>query len=488
MWNLLARCRTDTIPSPITLANGFPKHIIQPPVGFRSLSMSDTPKSPIRRVAMLFSGGPAPAANAVISTSASAFIKHGIDVLGMKNGYSNLVKFGPDRPLQETRDYIRLDSNRLRRTRNTPGIMIGTARENPGKGVDRPEDLQDAKKCEKLKTVYNALCSMEIDALISIGGDDTLRTANKMKLFQDTLPAGSRMIPVVHVPKTIDNDYFGIDFTFGFFTAVETMAGEIRNLLTDAEAGRAYFIVESMGRGAGWLAYGAAIAGEASLVISIEDLTDEMLTTEEVINKVTNKPETRTIMKIDAIVDKIVAVMRYREEQEGKEFGVIVLAEGLAEYYPESLLEGVEIERDPFGHISSASVDLGKRMAKHVAKAFQDATGHKRKINGVQLGYETRCARPHAYDVILGSQLGVGAYRALVEKGLNGVMVSVEGQFDLKYVPFETLVDQKTLTTHVRFIRKESDFYKLARFLETNVVEQQYTGADRRRGDRRGGG
>ncbi len=80
---------------------------------------------------------------------------------------------------------------------------------------------------------------------------------------------------MVHVPKTIDNDYRGIDFTFGYFTAVETLAGEIRNLLADAEAGRMYFLVETMGRSAGWLAYGAAIAGEASLVISVEDLTDD---------------------------------------------------------------------------------------------------------------------------------------------------------------------------------------------------------------------
>jgi 6-phosphofructokinase 1 len=267
------------------------------------------------------------------------------------------------------------------------------------------------------------------------------------------------------------------------------MAGEIRNLLADAEAGRAYFIVESMGRGAGWLAYGAAMAGEASHVMSIEDLEDDMLTTEEVVNSVTGQKETHKIMKLDMIVDKIVDLMRYREEQEGKEFGVVVLAEGLASFYPLTLPASeetpIEVEYDPFGHISSSSVDLGKRIAKRVAKRFQERAGKKRKVNGVQLGYETRCARPHAYDVILGSQLGVGAYRALVEEGENGVMVSVEGQFDLKYVPFEELVDQATLTTHVRFIRKESDFYKLARFLETHVTGPSFPDVDRRKGEPR---
>jgi 6-phosphofructokinase 1 len=451
--------------------------------------MSDSAKSQIKRVAMLFSGGPAPAANAVISTAAASFNHHGVEVFGMKNGYANLVKFGPNHPLQEGRDYLKLDPQKLRRTRNTPGIMIGTARENPGKNVETLADLQDPAKSAKLRTVYDALCSLEIDALISIGGDDTLKTANKMKLFQDALPPGSRRMPIVHVPKTIDNDYFGIDFTFGYFTAVETMAGEIRNLLADAEAGRAYFIVESMGRGAGWLAYAAAIAGEASRVISIEDLDDSMLTTEEVVNQLTGQKESHKILKLDEFVNHIVDLMKYREEVEGKEFGVVVLAEGLAEYYPLTLPASeeapIEVEYDPFGHISSSSVDLGKRIAKRVAKRYKEVTGSKRKVNGVQLGYETRCARPHAYDVILGSQLGVGSYRALVEEGKNGVMVSVQGQFDLKYVPFEELVDPKTLTTHVRFIRRDSDFYKLARFLETHVTDNPYSGPDRRKGDRR---
>lgn len=451
--------------------------------------MSNETKSSIKRVAMLFSGGPAPAANAVISAAASSFVRDGIKVFGMKNGYSNLVEFGPHYPMKEGRDYLDLNAHSLRRSRNTPGIMIGTARANPGKGVDHPEDLHDADKCAKLRTVYDALCSLEIDALVSIGGDDTLRTAYKMTKFQETLPAGSRRIPVVHVPKTIDNDYFGIDFTFGFFTAVETMAGEIRNLLADAEAGRAYFIVESMGRGAGWLAYGAAMAGEASRVISIEDLNESDLTTEQVENKTTGQMEAHTIFKLDPFVDRIVELMRFREEAEDKEFGVVVLAEGLAEFYPLTLPPSeeppIEVKYDSFGHISSSSVDLGKRIAKRVARRYKEVTQSERKVNGVQLGYETRCARPHAFDVILGSQLGVGAYRALVQENENGVMVSVEGQFDLKYVPFEELVDESTLTTLVRKIRPESDFFKLARFLETNVAGPGFPDVDRRKGERR---
>ena len=204
------------------------------------------------------------------------------EVIGILYGYSNLVQYGPDYPMQEGRDYVMLDHSRLKRTRNSQGIMIGSARTNPGKLVTCKADLADAEKTAQLKTVYDALCSLGVDALVSIGGDDTLKTANKFQMFQDCLPAGSKKIPVVHVPKTIDNDYMGIDFTFGYFTAVETLAGEIRNLLADAESTRSYFLAETMGRSAGWIAYGAAIAGEASLVISVEDITGKYRQEEEV--------------------------------------------------------------------------------------------------------------------------------------------------------------------------------------------------------------
>jgi 6-phosphofructokinase 1 len=314
--------------------------------------------------------------------------------------------------------------------------------------------------------VYEGLCSLEVDALISIGGDDTLKTANKLKLYQDRLPAGAKRIPVVHLPKTIDNDYSGIDFTFGYFTAVETLAAEIRNLLYDAEASRAYFLTETMGRSAGWLAYGAAIAGEASLVISVEDIIGSYRLVESLPNPKTGEVETRDVMDVDRVVNRIVKTMVARD-QEGKEFGVIVMAEGLAEMLPMKYLEG--IPRDDHGHISISHVNLGRMFARLVSDAYKKETGKGRKVTGLQLGYESRCAKPHAFDVMLGSQLGVGAYRALAEEGLNGVMVSVVGQLQLHYVPFEKLIDPETLVTVVRYICTGSDFHRLARFLETHV-------------------
>ncbi|MEI7862020.1 MAG: 6-phosphofructokinase, partial [Planctomycetota bacterium] len=267
--------------------------------------------------------------------------------------------------------------------------------------------------------------------------------------------------------KTIDNDYMGIDFTFGYFTAVDTLAGEIRNLIHDAEAGRAYYLCETMGRSAGWLSYGAAISGEASLVISVEDIHGRYRGEETVTDAATGQTKIKPVMNVEEVVGRIVKTMRVREEQEGKQYGVIVLAEGLAEYLPARQLEG--IPRDEHGHISITHIQLGRMFAKLVADEYKRQTGKSRKVVGLQLGYEARCAQPHAFDIMLGSQLGVGSYRALAEQGLNGVMVSVSGQLDLNYVPFEELVDPNTLVTVVRYVERNCDFHRLARFLETFV-------------------
>ncbi|MBL6723865.1 MAG: 6-phosphofructokinase [Rubripirellula sp.] len=424
--------------------------------------MPDHHSLDIKRVAILFAGGPAPGANAVISTAAFTFLEEGAQVFGIKHGYSRLADYSAASPMQEGEDYITFTHETLTNARTSRGIMIGTARTNPGKHVSAPEHLDDEELVAPLRRVYEGLCSLEVDALISIGGDDTLKTANKLKLFQDRLPEGARRFPVIHLPKTIDNDYSGIDFTFGFFTAAETLAEEIRNLNFDAAAGRAYFLCEAMGRSAGWLAYGAAIAGEASMVLSVEDIRGDLADTET--NAETGEP--RKVMALERVIDRMVDMMLARE-REGRPYGTIVIAEGMAEFLPSRFLEG--ISRDDHGHINISAINLASMVSGLLADRYKERTGKSKKINGLQLGYESRCAAPQAYDVMLGAQLGVGAYRALVEEKLNGVMVSVHGQLSLKYVPFEELVDPQTLVTKVRFIEPDSDFHRLARFLETCI-------------------
>ncbi len=419
--------------------------------------MSNAKGDSIKRVGIIFAGGPAPAANAVISAAATSFLEDGREVIGFTHGYSNLQEYDAEsNPLVADDHYRVFEERDLRGLRNERGIIIGTARANPGRGIDTPEDLRDPSKTVKLANVYQALVDLEVHALISIGGDDTLKTANKLLAYQAQLPADAPRVRVLHLPKTIDNDYRGIDFTFGYFTAVDVMAKEVQNLRADAMATSAYFIVETMGRKAGWLSYGVAIAGEAHMVIAVEDITGPLAVEEG----------GRTCVNIPGLAEHIVELMLTRERRK-KHYGTVVLAEGLAEMFPPSYIDS--LPRDDHGHISLGHLDVGRLVARKVADRYEARTGRKKKVGSVQLGYESRCAAPHAFDVMLGSQLGIGAYRGLVEEGLDGHMVSVSGQLDLCYVPFTELIDPKTLITTVRFIERNSDFHRLARFLETRV-------------------
>lgn len=420
----------------------------------------------VKRVGLVFAGGPAPGANAVISAAAMSFVEDGREVIGFFHGYSNLQDYHPvSRRLLPDKHYRVFEARDFSGLRNSRGVIIGTSRLGPGKGLDSLDDLDDPTKTTKLVNVYSALVDLEVDALISIGGDGTLKTANLLYRYQERLPADAKRVRIVHLPKTIDNDYRGIDFTFGFFTAVDVMAKELENLRADCIATSSYFIVETMGRKAGWLSYGVAIAGEANLVIGPEDLDDSLVTEEGKLS-------------LERLADKIVDLIEHREKI-GKFYGTVVLAEGLAELLPEGVL--VSAPRDDHGNLSLGKLDLGRIMARIAGARYEERTGRTKKITGIQLGYESRSALPHAFDVMLGSQLGIGAYRALVEERLDGHMVSVSGQLDLEYVPFSEVIDPETLRTEVRFIPPGSDFHRLARFLETRVDSEKDWEPGRRR-------
>jgi 6-phosphofructokinase 1 len=405
------------------------------------------------RVGMIFSGGPAPGANAVIAAAGSAFRRAGTQVVGILRGYTGLHDRPSGTALEEGVDYRLMQDSDLRGMRNQRGVWLGTARVNPGREVNEVSDLDDAIKASGLERVYRSLLELDLDALISIGGDGTLRTANLLYRYQQRMPADARRVRIVHLPKTIDNDYAGIDFTFGFFTAVDVMAKELLNLRADAIATQGYYLVSTMGRRAGWLAYGVGIAGEAHLTLGVED-----------VHGVLKDRDGR--LDPEALVNVLVELMTTREAR-GKRYGVVVLAEGLAELLPDS--EVSHLPRDGYGHISFSSFDFGRVLSGRVAARYKQQTGRSLKVTGVQLGYESRCAAPHAFDVLLGSQLGMGAYRALVDEALDGHMVSVSGQLDLRFIPFEKLIEPGTLTPAVRFVDPGSDFHALSRRLATRV-------------------
>ncbi len=406
----------------------------------------------IHRVGIVFSGGPAPAANAVIAAAGLSFLESGREVVGIFHGYSNLAALEPLRPHEHVRSLTEAD---LRGIRNDRGIVIGTSRTNPGKALRGAHDLGDPERTAALRRVWKRLADLGIDALVSIGGDDTLKTANVLHLYQRSLPPSEPRLRVVHLPKTIDNDYPGIDFTFGFFTSVDFMAKEVLNLSADAQATSACFLVETMGRSAGWLAYAVGIAGEANMVVAVEDVGPEL-----------RADGGAGPMEVEKLADRVVDLLLAREER-GQHWAVVVLAEGLAELLPERATAGAG--RDEHGHLSLGRVDLGRMLASVVSDRYAARTGRRKKVTGVQLGYESRCALPHAYDVLLGSQLGIGACRALLDEDLDACMVSVSGQLDLHYVPFRDLIDPVSLVTQIRYVAPGSDFHRLARFLEART-------------------
>ena len=407
---------------------------------------------PIRRVGIIFSGGPAPAANAVITSTVMAFRRHGIEVVGFKHGYQGLNEEAP----QEGEHWFRFEDHHLRGLRNRRGIIVGTARANPGKAIRAPADLDDPEKSAPLRRVVANLRALGIDGLVSIGGEDTLRTANLLHRVQHADPEQER-VRVVHLPKTIDNDYGGIDFTFGFFTAVDVLAKELLNLRADAMATSRYFVCETMGRKAAWLPYGVAIAGEAHMVVGVEDVTGPLAK---------EGPDGAVLLDVDALCDRIGDLVLARRNG-GRDYGTVVLAEGLAEMLDPEVLQ--DLPRDPHGHISISRLNLAKLVAERAADRFQARTGQKVSMTGVQLGYEARCAPPHAFDVVLGCQLGQGAHRALAELGLDAHLVSVVGQMQLRFVPFDKLVDPGTLNSQVRFVQPDSDFHRLAHALGTRL-------------------
>ena len=258
------------------------------------------------------------------------------------------------------------------------------------------------------------------------------------------------------------------------------LAKQIRNLLADSQATGAGYICQLMGRKAAWLAYGAAIAGEASLVIGLEDMPEEWEKEEEtidpetgnVVNGPDGKPLMRTVFDIPKVVSHCVDLIQAREAR-GQQSFVAIISEGLAEFLPIDEIrkcvsddEYRSLKPDSFGHFPVSQLKYSSRLGRLIAEEYKKRTGKSRKMVGLQFGYEIRCNAPTAYDVILGSQIGVGCYRALCENSTSGVMISVSDTMNLSYPRFEDLINMDKLRAYQRPVKVGSDIHKMARYLE----------------------
>jgi len=392
-----------------------------------------------KKVAILFSGGPAPSANAVISSVALNFINAKVPIIGFFFGFEFLENYDHKNRycLAPNVHYQALDSN-ISTIRNRRGVFLKTSRANPGRLIKSPEDLQDPEKNNKLFNILQALESLGIGCLITIGGDDTLKTANFLALLG---------LPVIHIPKTIDNDYFGIAWTFGYWSSVQAGQDALLNLKADSESTSSYFIVELMGRKAGWLTYAAGIAGEAVQMISTEDVEEDTL-------------------DIDKLAEKIVDTILWREKND-KYYGVICVSEGLADKLPEKFRP---TETDRHGNVILGTAEVGRVIRDAAEAAYQARSGRKKKIIYKQIGYETRNALPISFDVVLASMLGYGAYKLYKNRQFSS-MVSVSDNFQIVAVPFQELVDPQTLLTRVRNVPRGSDFFDLKEALSYKLIE-----------------
>ncbi|OIO38559.1 MAG: 6-phosphofructokinase [Candidatus Omnitrophica bacterium CG07_land_8_20_14_0_80_50_8] len=331
---------------------------------------------------ILTGGGDCPGLNPVIRAAVKTSLRYGYRVVGIRNGWKGLVE----------NDTQILDLNAVSGILHRGGTILGTSRTNPYK---------DPAALAKLKKNFKAL---GLDALIAIGGDDTLGVASKL---------AKEGFDVVGVPKTIDNDLTGTDFTFGFDTAVNVAMEAIDRLHSTAESHQRIMVVEVMGRHAGWIAVHSGIAGGADLIL---------------------------IPEIPIKMAEVCGVIKKRSAR-GKNFSIIVVAEG-------AKFDGAEVtlekKLDEFGHVRLGGI--GELLAKKI----EEETGFETRVT--VLGHIQRGGSATAFDRVLGTRFGAKAVE-LVKAGKFGQMVALRAN-DIIDIPIEVAVGTlKTVGT---------EFYEMA--------------------------
>ena len=371
-----------------------------------------------KKIGILVGGGPAPGINSVIGAATIRSALHGSEVVGILDGFKWLMQGD----VSHTKE---LTIENVSRIHFRGGSHIGISRENPTKN---PNDLEK---------VVSSLLRLNIDKLITIGGDDTAYSAHRVEQIADG------RIRVVHVPKTIDNDLdlpHGI-CTFGFQTARHIGVDIVKNLMVDAKTTSRWYFVITMGRKAGHLALGIGKAAGATLTIVPEEFDDK--------NKLT----------MDKLVDITVGAIIKRLSYDRPD-GVGIFAEGLVEHMSEEDLKSlVSVERDAHDNVRTAEINFGEILKEKVQQRLA-SFNIKATVVAKNIGYELRCADPIPFDMEYTRDLGYCAAK-FVHEGGNAAMVSIqEGQFVPLY--FNDIMDPKTGRTRVRMVDINSESYHIA--------------------------
>jgi 6-phosphofructokinase 1 len=370
------------------------------------------------RLAILVAGGPAPGINSVISAATIRGRLEGVEVLGIRDGFEWIMHGDVDHTTPLTIDSVS-------RIHFRGGSHIGISRANP---TTHPEHLEQ---------VVVSLLRLNVDMLITIGGDDTAFSAMKVEEH------GRGRIRVVHVPKTIDNDLdlpANVD-TFGYQTARHLGVEIVKNLMVDAKTTSRWYFVIAMGRKAGHLALGIGKAAGATLTLIPEEFPLHHIPLKAV---------------VDTLVGAVIKRLSY-----GRRDGVAMIAEGLVLGIDPADLERLEdVERDSHGHLRIAEVNIGEILKAEVHKRLR-TFGIRTTIAAKNIGYELRCADPIPADMEYTRDLGYCAAKYLLSGG-SAVMVSMQGG-NFVPIPFADVIDPDSGRTRVRMVDIHSTRYSIAR-------------------------
>jgi ATP-dependent phosphofructokinase / diphosphate-dependent phosphofructokinase len=324
-----------------------------------------------KKIGILTGGGDCPGLNAVIRAVVRASDDEGWDCVGVLEGWRGLVEG----------KFTDLGPKEVSGILPRGGTIIGTTRTNP---------FNADGGVEKVLQNFRA---RELNALVAIGGEDTLGVATR--LYQE------HQLPVIGVPKTIDNDLSGTDYTFGFDTAVTIATEAIDRLHTTAESHNRVMVVEVMGRHAGWIAVMSGIAGGADMILIPEEPVD---------------------------YDVVAEAIRKRHAR-GKNFSIVVISEGCE-------LPGVEDtgELDQFGHVNLSKRGVGELLSREI----ENRTGFETRVT--VLGHVQRGGSPTPRDRVLATRFGLKA-AALAHSGEFGQMAALRGD-DVVAVPLEEATAQ----------------------------------------------
>ncbi|HEX8723007.1 MAG TPA: 6-phosphofructokinase [Pyrinomonadaceae bacterium] len=383
----------------------------------------------IKRLGILVGGGPAPGTNGVISAVVIEAIKMGCTPVGFHDGFEWLAGRYTDEQHEMTIDEVS-------RIHLDGGSVLGTSR------TDVTRDR------ESLDNAVAALRKLGIEALVTVGGDDLVRSSAAVER------ATEGAVKVVQVPKSIDNDvWLPLSApTLGFETARHVGVQLVKRLMEDAKTTGRWYLGVTMGRPTGHLTLGIGKAASATCTIIPEEFRADRVSLSDICDIVEG-----TIVKRRAM---------------GRPHGVVLLAEALVERFdPAEVAELQDVDRDAQGNIRVAEIDLGRKVKGEV-QARLERRGIKVTLVDKTIGYELRCAPPIPIDAEHARDLGYAAFRHL-HGGGSGAVITIQGG-EFRPVPFDEALDPETGRGRQRAVDVDTESYQVARDYMVRIGKKDF--------------